>query len=226
MTCAITDREQRLDDFLLRKLSEPEAEAFEIHVFGCAECLQELRMREQMITLMQEERAVATQTTRVQSRAGVVRAITDFFSLRPNAWIYAGAAVALLVAILASPLFRGQDAAENYATNFAPSPQLESLIGQAQRSSRFTVAVFSPRSGENFTGEVVFHWQIKQGGEEVAEPMTLKILNNLETLIHSASVAGKEYRLRERLAPGLYYWTLEHKEGTAHVGKFFFKSHR
>jgi hypothetical protein len=69
--------------------------------------------------------------------------------------------------------------------------------------------------------DVSFRWQIKKGKEEVELPLELKILNNKETLIHSARIAGKEYHLRESLAPGLYYWTLEYEGESLYLGKFF-----
>ncbi len=224
MKCEMTDREHRIDDFLQEKMPAAEAEAFERHIFGCAECLAEVRLREQMIKLIKEERVTATDelvSTRRGQRPDFLGTIADFFRVRPNAWIYAGVAAALLVAILVAPLFRSQDAAENYAANFTASPQLESLIGQKQRSSDFSVSAISPRAGENFTGEILFRWQIKKGEDEVDVPLELKILNNQEALMHSARVDGKEYRLRERLAPGLYYWTLEHEGETLYLGKFF-----
>ena len=56
MKCELTNREWRMEDYVMGELSEKEAEAFEIHVFGCPECLQELRVREQMVDLIREER--------------------------------------------------------------------------------------------------------------------------------------------------------------------------
>lgn len=226
MPCEISDRDQRIDDFLMNKLSRADAEAFEIHLFGCKECLAELRLREQMIEALKEEHvAVAAATARphrAKPPVGFITTIADFFRVRPNAWIYAGVAAALLVAVLASPLFRGQDAAEDYAANFTPSPRLESLMKQALRSSDLSFSVASPHNGETFfPGEIEFRWQIQGRNAPLDSPLELKILNNHETEIHSAQVEGHEYRLREPLASGLYYWTLDYRGETLHLGKFF-----
>ncbi len=231
MKCEMMDREQRLDDFLLNKLPVQEAESFEQHVFGCPECLAELRLRGQMIKLIKEERITAigevTQSRRAKPRAGFLGAISDFFRVTPNAWIYAGVVAALVILILVSPIFRGKEAAENYAANFAVSPRLESLIGQALRSADLAVSVISPRHDEQFSsGDILFRWHIKRGEESVELPLELKILNNQEALIHNFQVKGQEYRLRERLTPGLYYWTLEYQGEMAYLGKFTISEER
>ncbi len=225
MTCEMTHREQRLDDFLLRKLSEPEAEAFEIHVFGCADCLQELRMREQMIMLMQEERAtVSAAIPRLaKPREGFLRKIADFFSLRPNVWIYAGVAATLLVGFFIAQLLRRQEPPDIYAANFVELPHLESRVGQAFRSGDFPLSVISPQIGENFTGEIFFRWEIKKDEKKFSGPLELKILDNRENLVHTATVESGQYNLKENLAPGIYYWTLDYQGETLYVGKFFVK---
>ncbi|MGH7490843.1 MAG: zf-HC2 domain-containing protein [bacterium] len=216
------DREQRIDDFLLEKIPAEEAEAFERHVFGCPQCLAELRWREQMLKLIKEERLTAVAPSqRGQSPAGFLGAIADRFGTIPNAWIYAGVAAALLIAVLVSPIFRGKTSSGFDAANFAPVPQLESLMSQPQRTSGFSIAVTSPEPGENFTGKVSFRWEIKKDEADFDEPLALKILDNKEAVRYSTTVAGNEYHLPERLAPGLYYWTLEYQAEMLYLSKFF-----
>jgi hypothetical protein len=225
MTCEISDRDQRIDDFLMHKLSSADAETFEVHLFGCKECLAELRLREQMIDIIKEERvtavADAARFRRAKPSAGLVEAIADFFKMRPNAWIYAGVAAALLVAILVSPIFRDKDATEDYAANFAPSQQLESLVGKAARSYNISLSIFSPAIGENFTNDILFRWVIHKDEDDFDEPLDLKIMNNKGNLVHSVKIEGREYYFRSHSASGLYYWTIEDQGEMLYLGKFF-----
>jgi anti-sigma factor RsiW len=147
MKCEMSDRDQRIDDFLLEKLSPEDTEAFEIHLFGCSECLQELRLREQMVKLIKEERVTlvaAPVATRAPAQSvSWIRSLSDFFNLRPSGWIYVGAAAVLLVGFVITQIVRKTDHAEMYAANFIEPPQLESMLGQVQRSSAFAVSVLS-----------------------------------------------------------------------------------
>lgn len=227
MPCEISDRDRRIDDFLMNQLTPADAEAFEIHLFGCKECLAELRLREQMIEIVKSGPAavIAEPSPFRHSNVpkGLVQAISEFFSVVPNAWIYTGIAVILIVAIVSFPLLRDKETGEDYAANFAPSPRLESLAGQTQRSSDLSVRIISPQLGENLHGEVLFRWQITRDERSIALPLDLKILNNHESVIHSARTEAQEYRLREQLAPGLYYWTLEYERELLCLGTFFAK---
>lgn len=225
MPCEISDRDRRIDDFLMNQLAPADAEAFEIHLFGCQECLAELRLREQMIEIVKSGPAavIAEPSPFRHSNVpkGLVQAISEFFSVLPNAWIYAGVAVILIVAIVSFPLLRDKEAGEDYAANFAPSPRLESLAGQAQRSSDLSLLIISPALGERLKDEVMFRWQIEREGKGIDLPLDLRILNNQETVIYNVRVEAQKYHLREQLSPGLYYWTLEYEGETLYLGKFF-----
>lgn len=231
MPCEISDRDRRIDDFLMNQLTPADAEAFEIHLFGCKECLAALRLREQMIEVLREETmtavAGAARPWRVKALAGPLGTIAGFLKVRPNAWVYAAAAVLLLVAAFSFSIFYNQKTPESFAANFIPSPQFESLMKQAQRSSFPLLSVASPRSGEKLSSrEIEFRWQILTGNDPVDSPLELKILNNQERLVHSARVKGYEYRLSETLVPGLYYWALEYRGEMLHFDKFFFIASR
>lgn len=225
MPCEISDRDRRIDNFLMNQLTSADAEAFEIHLFGCKECLTELRLREQLIEVIKNRPVVIVAEPALERHSnvpkGLVQAIAEFFNVLPNAWIYAGVAVILIVAVLSFPLFQDKETGEGYAANFAPSLRLESLAGQAQRSSDLSVSIFSPLLGENLHGEVLFRWQITRGEESIAVPLDLKILNNHESVVHNVRTEAQEYRLREQLAPGVYYWTLEYEGEMLYLGKFF-----
>lgn len=221
MKCEIIDRDQRIDDFLLKKLSPEDAEAFEIHLFGCPECLGELRLREQMVKLIKEERVTASADRNKRQSASFVKSILDFLRLQQNIWIYAGAAAVLLIGFFILSLLRRQEATNMYAANFVEAPVLESKLGQALRSSEFSFSIISPQIGENFIGKIAFRWEIKNDGEQFNGTFGLKILNNRENSVHVATVANGQYICQEKLVPGLYYWTLEENGETLYLGKFF-----
>ncbi len=225
MPCEISDRDRRIDDFLLNKLSVADAEVFEIHLFGCKECLTELRLREQMIEVLKNGAVtVVAEPAPVRHSnvpKGLVQSIAEFFNVLPNAWIYAGVAMILIIAVLSFPLLHDKKSGEYYAANFAPSPRLESLAGQPQRSSDLSVLTISPLLGENLHGEVLFRWQITRDEKSIDLPLDLKILNNHETVIYDVRIGAQEYRLSEQLSPGLYYWTLEYEGEMLYLGKFF-----
>ncbi len=225
MTCEITDRDQRIDDFLLAKLSPEDADAFEIHLFGCPECFEELRLREQMVKLIKEERvtAVAFDTPHRSStpQRSSWQSVFDFWRIRQNAWIYAGA-VAIIIVFTILSLFRRQDSLRSDAAKFAESAYLESALRQTYRAAEVSVNVLSPALSENFTGEIAFRWEIRKAEKVFSSPLILKILNNKQETVHETIVAGNEYRLEKGvLAPGLYYWTLEEQGNALHLGKFF-----
>ncbi len=225
MKCEIMDRDQRIDDFLLEKLSPEDAEAFEIHLFGCPECFEELRVREQMVKLIKEERVTVVDDYARQRSApqpsGVIKSIIDFFRFQRNIWIYAGAAAVLLIALLVSRFFFKPEVMEQYAANFTESPHLESMLQQAARASAYSIRIISPAAGENFKGAIGFRWKIEKDGKEFASPVDLKILNNKEALVHAVSVQEGQYDFTQKLSPGLYYWTLEVQDETLFLGKFF-----
>ena len=104
------------------------------------------------------------------------------------------------------------------AANFTPSETLEPLVGAVTRGSG--VSEIKPANGAELKiGEaVVFSWQTS-----VAEPLTLRLLNNREEEIFSRSVVGNRFSSPEIPEPGLYYWKLETAEDLLYVGKFLIK---
>ncbi|MFQ5629917.1 MAG: zf-HC2 domain-containing protein, partial [bacterium] len=132
--CEITDRDQRIDDFLLGKLSDKESEAFEIHVFGCPECFQELRIREQAVELIREERVTAVAKSAVQKSVAGKRAarsyVTGFFTNWQRKWVFAGVVAVAMVVILFMQIGQKDRAPDLLAEQFQENPQFESLLKQ------------------------------------------------------------------------------------------------
>lgn len=225
MPCDMKNRDQRLDDFLFGKLSPNDAEAFEIHTFGCAECLGELRLREQMIALIKEERVTAVADDPAQRATkpliGLVNTIFEFLPFRQQLWIYVGGFAILLIGFFATMFLRRSETPEIDAANFVELPHLESQAGQTFRSGEFSPSIFAPQIGENFIGDIEFRWEIKKDGEEFRGPVELKILNNREVILHTVTVANGQHVLEENLTPGLYYWTLSANNETLYIGNFF-----
>ena len=104
------------------------------------------------------------------------------------------------------------------AANFTPSETLEPLVGAITRGEG--ISEIKPINGAELKiGEaVVFSWQTS-----VAEPLTLRLLNNREEEVFSRSVVGNRFNSPVKPEPGLYYWKLETAEDLLYVGKFLIK---
>ncbi len=97
-----------IDGYLLGKLGEKETEAFEKHYFECAPCFAKLTERDEIVGVLKRDRAVfaAEEWPAIETKqaAWYDRALAFF---TPRQWAFAGAAAALLVAVLTvTPLFR------------------------------------------------------------------------------------------------------------------------
>lgn len=228
MSCDLKNPNQKMDDFLLGKLSREEAKSFEVHTFGCPECLEELRLREQMVHLIKEERealiADYAQQKSSKQKSSILTSIKTFIPNLQKGWVYAGAAVAILLLIfLTSPILFEKDISEINRANFEESPWFESLLKNQVRSSGISASILSPAIGKNFKNDIVFRWNIQKNGKEFLGPFDLKIMNNKEAIIHSAEITGNQYELKEGFEPGLYYWVLEENSEMIFLGKFFVK---
>jgi hypothetical protein len=100
--------ESWIDGYLLGKLSEKETGEFEKHYFECAPCFAKLAEQDEIIDVLKRDRSafVAEERSAIETRkaAWYDRAFAFF---TPRQWAFAGAAAALLVAVLTvTPLFR------------------------------------------------------------------------------------------------------------------------
>lgn len=97
-----------IDRYLLGKLGEKEAAEFEEHYFNCPPCFAKLSERDEVLSVLKGDRTVfaAEERPAVEARkdAWYERAVG---LLTPRQWVLAGAAAALLVAVLTFiPLLR------------------------------------------------------------------------------------------------------------------------
>lgn len=210
MNCTLENREALIDAYLLRKLPETEAEAFEHHFFGCRECAAALSVRRQLIEALKAEkrvRDVATPVSRLWRR-------------RSAYWSYLAAAVLIMGIILLPRLFNSK-APEIRPENFAENSQLESLIKDNFKSSGLSITVLSPKTDENLKDKIVFAWEAFQNDESYSGQLNLVIINNQRIDVFSKTVQGNSYQLESKLIPGRYYWTLEYQAEAVYCGKFF-----
>jgi hypothetical protein len=97
-----------IDGYLLGKLGEKETEAFERHYFECAPCFAKLAERNEIVGVLKRDRSVFVVEERpaIETKQAAWYDRTFAF-FTPRQWAFAGAAAALLVAVLAiTPLFR------------------------------------------------------------------------------------------------------------------------
>lgn len=100
--------EARIDKYLLGKLEAKESAEFEEHYFNCSSCFGKLAERDDVIGVLKRDRSVFAAEERPAIEAKRAAWYDKAFAfLTPRQWAFAGAAAALLVAVLTvTPLFR------------------------------------------------------------------------------------------------------------------------
>ena len=68
----------------------------------------------------------------------------------------------------------------------------------------------------NFTNDILFQWE-----EIEYQPVYLKIINNKGEQLFTYTVDDDQYRFKEKLSPGLYYWKIENDDDVLRIGRFF-----
>ncbi len=212
MPCQLKNRDDLLDDYLLSRLAGEPLEEFEAHYFGCAECAEELRLRQRVVAAMKEERGYVT-------AAPPKERVVSRWSLR---WRYAGVAFATGLAFFFFSRLLKTPPEKIDAENFVANGYLESLLEQTWQTSEVLITQASPALGENLEGRILFQWQAARAGEKFAGPLTLVIMNNKNVDVFRRSVSGEQYLFEGSLPAGLYYWALEEDGTTIHLGKFLF----
>lgn len=108
------------------------------------------------------------------------------------------------------------DIEPNYAANFTPYPVYEYEIGEATRSTDYSIKVLSPNIGEDIKDSIHFIWESDYSG-----PLYLKIFTNRDSLIFSEQPEDNKVVFTKKLKPGLYYWKLIGKDDLLYIGKFY-----
>ena len=100
--------DELIDRYLLNRMGEGERNEFEEHYFNCASCFAKMAERDEVIGVLKRERSVfaAEERPAIETRtAAWYDRVVAFFT--PKQWVLAGAAAALLVAVLTfTPLLR------------------------------------------------------------------------------------------------------------------------
>lgn len=108
------------------------------------------------------------------------------------------------------------EANEDFAANFAASPNLDDFVNDRSRSKEFVV--LSPGNGAAVGPNEIFRWRKAAGTLH-----TMSILDNKGHTVVTGIATDSGYALKQRLTPGLYYWKLEDESELLYVGKFIVK---
>ena len=100
--------EDLIDGYLINKISEGERQEFEEHYFNCSSCFRKMAERNEILDVLKKDRTVfaAEERPAIESLAPAwyQKALA---ALAPRQWALAGAAAAILVAVLViAPLLR------------------------------------------------------------------------------------------------------------------------
>ena len=227
-SCRLTDREDKINAYLVGELADSEIKDFEKHLFACDDCFQKLQFREQVVSLLQEEgdelfskylaRRAQTESRAVTKKSLLDRVVAslknflDFSPIVPWRALTAGAMAVLGIMVVLN-IYTGN---QIDPANFAPLPYLETMVSDVHRA--YSIEVFHPKNGENTTGQIKFEWE-----NDITDVIYLKILNNKGDELFAFETQEQDFSFNQKLEPGLYYWKLESEDDLLHVGKFFFK---
>ncbi|MCP4221028.1 MAG: hypothetical protein GY765_40740 [bacterium] len=98
-------------------------------------------------------------------------------------------------------------------TAFDVNPNLENIVGSSFRSE--VVEIISPLNNSTVNSPITFSWK-----HDSKQPLTLKVIDNKNNLLHQGEVKGNSFEFKDVLKPGLYYWKLENKDDLLYTGKF------
>ncbi|MGH7496875.1 MAG: hypothetical protein ACREOO_31390 [bacterium] len=216
--------EELIENYAVGRLSEKEAEEFELHFLICDECFQRLKIREQVIRVVEEKGGTlfagfirGQDQTKAFNIFNAIRAgLVGIWSPGRRLWVYAaGATTTMLLAFLVSHLNK-QDGLP--AEGFQPYAYFEELIAnqESKRSvQEFSLLSPSPNTSFKPNEEIWFRWQAPQN-----VPVSLEILNNKGERRHRYLVDKSEFHFNASLPAGLYYWKIT-TDDDYRIGRFF-----
>ncbi len=218
------DADATIDNYLSNKLSQHDAEEFELHILACDECYRLLYIREQMIGVIQEKGTLLftdfLHEKKQKKESKILEAAVSVLSkLRQDAklqWVYgAGVAVAVIITIVF--LNRSEQRAV-LGENFQAYPYFEEqLVTQNSKRDTGDITLLSPASGSEFnpSDDILFTWERRED-----KPVILEITNNKAVKLYTATPTQAQYLFKGELAPGLYYWKIKTNEDFR-IGKFY-----
>lgn len=213
-----------IDRYLSGRLTEKEAEAFELHYLGCDECFRELQIRKQLLAVIKEKGknlfAEFIEEGKKGSQSGIrprrfPETVRDIWARRNFRIYISGMAAVFLILVLYFAVDWGNPP---LSESFRESPYLEERIKtQDDTRSEKGFQLLAPANKARFSPQtpILFRWS-NPGNETLG----LKILNNQGDRLFSFEVNDSQFLFREALPPGLYYWKVESGD-EARIGKFF-----
>ena len=216
--------EETIELYLSGDLPEAQMDAFEDHYFSCDICTSKLaeqqKVMEQIADFANELLPEDVRKTAPGAAAELkidtsARAPQEGFNYR---WLLNAAAAILLFGLtwyLYDPLGPREN---DFAPNFVVNESLEQQIALVVRSDA-DLAILSPVKDAEFDSNPVFNWQTS--GQQA--PLILTVLDNKARNIIQEQDAKPPYKLSRKLAPGLYYWTLDSPGETLHAGRFYIR---
>lgn len=232
------NRTALIDDYLDGKLDEATMKAFETHFFQCDDCLQSLQYQSEVKNLLKDETPALFPN--YQPRGN--RATPEVLPLAPALplgnfanWAYLSAAAVLLSLVLFNlsaffgkhngfdlPLpenISAEQIAARYGENFISLPSLEEEV--TTHSDEALVAVFPPNESV-VTFPLRFRWQLSSTtAANEFQSCQFSLMDNRRKVLDQQLIDDREYFLKSRLIPGLYYWTLSSGSHIFHTGKFW-----
>lgn len=226
-----------IDDYLSGKLDEATMKAFETHFFQCDDCLQSLQYQSELKNLLKDETPALfpNYQPRGKNPTAEVLPLVPSLPLRNFAnWAYLSAAAVLLSLVLFNlssffgkhkgidlPLpenISAEQVAARYGENFISLPSMEEEV--TTRTTKTIVEVFPPNESV-VTFPLRFRWQLSATAVEEFQPYQFSLMDNRRKVLDQQIINEREYFLKSRLIPGLYYWTLSSDSHIFHTGKFW-----
>lgn len=140
MKCRLKNRTNIIDDYFEEKLPEQKKESFEEHMFNCDECFTELRIKEEMIGIIQKEGHLLFADYIKNKNSSILQKITGRLNslfIRPvYSWTAAAAVCLILFLIVGRPFERSPSSLSGLA-EISPYPYLDLGFRNGEVSAQF-----------------------------------------------------------------------------------------
>lgn len=105
------------------------------------------------------------------------------------------------------------------AMNMRESSIFENLVASQYRS--IDIAIISPALKQKFSAGMTIDFKFNG---DISVPITLLIYNNTgNKILEKNNIFENNYKLENKLLPGLYYWKIKREDDLLFVGKFYVK---